>query len=169
MSNDVKPLPAYMVESWFIGLQREVKASTTAKVAERMGVSRPTLSILLNGLGEYGKGTASTARIEMRYRQAFERITCTYDGKQVDIEHCREKALGKAPNHNPMKMHHWQACQGCQYKPKPKAPPPVVVKRAPSKSGKQPDMPMAALDTKTLPLPEVGGPQVDLTVKEPSK
>jgi len=168
MNSEVKTLPAYMAADWFVGLQREVKASTAAKVAERMGISRPTLSILLNGLGEYGKGTASTARIEMRYRQAFERIACVYDGQQVDIEHCREKALGKAPNHNPMKMHHWQACQGCKFKPKPKTPAPVVVKRVPRKAAKS-EQPMAALDTKTLPLPEVGAPQIDLTVKEPSQ
>jgi len=164
MNSEVKK-PAYMAADWFQGLRREVAASKVAVVAERMGISRPTLSILLNGLGAYGSGKASTVRIERRYRQAFESIVCPFDGARVDTAHCREKANGKAPNHNPMKMHHWQACQGCEYKPRPIPPQPIVVKRR-AKKADAAELPMAAIDNKTLPLPEVGAPQIDLTSKE---
>lgn len=149
--------PPYMQTDWFEGLRREVKASTQAAVAERMGIARPTLTILLRGLGEYGAGRAKTDRIERLYRQTFERITCPATCKQVDIEHCRDTALVPAPMHNPHKLNLWKACQKCQFRPTPRKP------------RDQDDIPMAALDTKTLPLPEVGGPQFDLTIKERSQ
>ncbi|BAS32810.1 MULTISPECIES: MarR family transcriptional regulator [Ralstonia solanacearum species complex] len=148
--------PPYMQTDWFAGLSREVTASTQAAVAERMGIARSTLTILLRGLGEYGAGRAKTDRIERIYRQTFERITCPATCKQVDIEHCRDTALGPVPMHNPHKLNLWKACQKCPFRPTPRKP-------------RDQDIPMAALDTKTLPLPEVGGPQIDLTTKERSQ
>ncbi|WP_316154753.1 MarR family transcriptional regulator [Cupriavidus sp. BIC8F] len=150
--------PAYMEAEWFEGLRREVKSGTQKAVADRMGISRSTLAIVLNGLGEYGNGKSSTVRIEMRYRQAFEQIECPFSGNQVGVEHCREKALGAAPTHNPLKMQQWQACQACQYRPK-------ALSMAAPKAPKA-ELPMAALDTKTLPLPEVGAPQIQTTTEE---
>lgn len=149
--------PPYMQADWFIGLRREVDGSTQAIVAQRMGIARSTLTVLLRGLGEYGAGRAKTDRIERLYRQTYERITCPATCKQVDIDHCRATALLPAPTQNPLKLNLWKACQQCEFKPKPR------------KAQDQEDMPMAALDTKTLPLPEVGAPQIDLTVKEPSQ
>ncbi|WP_416053100.1 MarR family transcriptional regulator [Cupriavidus basilensis] len=154
----VKDRPAYMSEPWFEGLQREIKASTQRAVAERMGVSRPTLSVLVNGLGEYGAGKAKTDRIETRYRQAFEQISCPHTGETVGAQHCREKALRQAPTHNPLQLNHWKACQDCRYKPAAIAP--KLTKAALA------NLPQAALDTKTLPLPEVGAPQIQLTNEE---
>lgn len=150
MHSDTKARPAYMDADWFVSLQREVKASTQKQVAERLGVSRSTLTVLLNGLGEYGNGGAKTDRFEIRFRQAFEQIECPFNGETVGATHCREKALRSAPTHNPLQLNHWKACQDCRYKP------------APAK-----DLPMAAIDTRTLPLPVVGAPQIDLT-QEPA-
>lgn len=149
--------PPYMQTEWFQGLRREVDASTQSAVALRMGIARSTLTVLLRGLGEYGAGRAKTDRIERLYRQTFELITCPATCQQVDIEHCRETALGAAPTHNPRKLNQWKACQQCAFKPSPR------------KTLDHADVPMAILDTKTLPLPVVGGPQIDLTVKEPSQ
>lgn len=153
-----KHRPAYMSEPWFHGLLHEIKNSTQRAVAERLGVSRPTLSVLVNGLGEYGNGGAKTDRFEMRYRQAFEQIPCPHTGETVGIQHCRGKALQHPPTHNPLQLNHWKACQDCQYKPMPLDP----------KGAPKAEIPQAALDTKTLPLPEVGAPQIRLTNEEPA-
>jgi len=147
-----------MDAEWFHGLWREVKASTQAVVAARMGVSRSTLTVLLNGSGAYGAGQARTDGMERRYRQAFEQIECPHDGKTVGADHCREKALRQAPTHNPLQLNHWKTCQGCKFKPAstgPKLPKARAV-----------EVPIAFLDDKTMPLPEVGAPQIDLTLKE---
>lgn len=153
--------PAYMLTDWFRGLTREVEASSQTAVAKKMGIPRVSLTILLRGLGAYGTGRCSTARYERLYRQTFEAITCPFNGRPVDIEYCREKALQAAPTHNPQKLNHWKACQECQFKP--------AAPKAPSKRRGRVEIPLAALDTKTLPLPVVGGPQIDLTIKERSE
>lgn len=158
MTNSPKPRPAYMDADWFQGLMREIGRSTQRAVAERLGVSRPTLSVLVNGLGEYGSGGAKTDRFETRYRQAFEQIPCPHTGATVGVEHCREKALRQPPTHNPLLLNHWKACQGCQYKPAPPS------QKTPK--GAKEELPQAAIDTKTLPLPEVGAPQIRLTTEE---
>ncbi|XQM34228.1 HTH cro/C1-type domain-containing protein [Cupriavidus sp. H19C3] len=146
---------------WFADLRDQVRASTQAKVAERLGVSRSTLTVFLNGSGEYGNGGAKGDRFERRYREAFEQIPCPHTGETVGVTHCQAKALRSAPTHNPMQLNHWKACQVCAYKPD------VVLFRDKrrAKAEKQ-ELPMAALDTKTLPLPEVGAPQIDLTSLE---
>lgn len=155
--------PAYMAAPWFSDLQREVKAASQAVVAQRMGVSRVTLNIFLNGKGEYGNGGAKPDRMELRYRQAYEQLACPHDGQTVGVGHCREKALSAAPTHNPLQLTHWKACQQCQFKPAPEQKPVIVIRRL-----RKPvvDVPMAALDTKTLPLPEVGGPQIESNPEE---
>ncbi|USE78093.1 MarR family transcriptional regulator [Cupriavidus gilardii] len=162
MTNDLKARPAYMEADWFQALVREVKASTQTAVAQRMGVSRVTLCIFLHGKGEYGNGGAKPDRMELRYRRAFEQLTCPHTGQQVGVDHCRSVALRTAPTHNPMQLGHWKACQVCQYKPAPLEKP-AKPRRAARASA---DVPMAVLDTRTMPLPEVGGPQINPTPEE---
>ncbi|CAJ0858431.1 MarR family transcriptional regulator [Ralstonia mannitolilytica] len=138
------------------------KAFTREMLAEHCnGIPRVSLTILLRGLGAYGTGRCSTARYERLYRQTFEAITCPFNGRPVDIEYCREKALQAAPTHNPQKLNHWKACQECQFKP--------AAPKEPNKRRGRVEIPITALDTKTLPLPVVGGPQIDLTIKERSE
>lgn len=110
--------PAYMNEDWFVrGLMREVRASSITRVASMLGVKRVTLSIFVNGQGEYGTGKAKPDRMKARYLQAFEGIPCSFEGRVVDVDHCREQALQRAPIHNPMKLEHWRACKACPHHP----------------------------------------------------
>lgn len=152
--------PPYMQAEWFQGLVREVEATSKTAVAARMDVARTTLSIFIHGKGEYGTGRAKPDQMELRYRRAFEQLECTHTGVRVGIEHCRSIALGPVPMHNPLKHQNWQACQECPFKPAPAAgmPPVAPVRRA--KRQPQEPLPQAAIDRVTLPLPEVGGPQV---------
>lgn len=110
--------PAYLQQDWFVnGLMREVRASSITRVAVRMGVKRTTLSVFVNGSGEYGTGRAKPDRMEARYRAAFEQIQCPFDQQQVDATHCRQYALCRAPTHNPLKLMHWRMCQACPHRP----------------------------------------------------
>ena len=53
--------PPYMSESWFELLQQRTEGQKRTQVAKTLGISPATLSQVLNGSGEYGKGTASTS------------------------------------------------------------------------------------------------------------
>lgn len=123
MSKDsqAKSPPAYFSAPWFQVLKSEIAASNITKVAEKIGVARTSLSVFMNGSGLYGSGKASPRNMEIRFRQAYEKLSCPHTQKQVGIEHCRAVALCSPPNHNPLKMMQWQACQQCQYKPQPAA------------------------------------------------
>lgn len=149
----------YMSTDWFKSLQAEVSKSTVTAVAVQMGICRPKLAQVLNGSGLYGSGKASTAKIEAEYRRTFEQITCTFNSKQVSIAHCREHALRPAPTHNPRLMMQWQSCQTCPNKPKPIAFP--KTKKQTKVSTKEDTQQAGIIDKVTLPLPEVGGPQIN--------
>ncbi|MYM32235.1 hypothetical protein GTP58_28270 [Duganella sp. CY15W] len=109
----------YMKEPWFASLTREVQASNKTRVADQMGVNRSTLSAVFNGLGEYGKGKASTKKFERQFLGAFNLLVCPYNSANVGDAICRERALIPAPIHNPGAMRHWKACQQCAFKPRP--------------------------------------------------
>ncbi|WP_422940997.1 hypothetical protein [Undibacterium sp. TJN19] len=117
--NEPKLKPEYFSTDWFKALHAETKAKSISAVALKMGVARPTLSVFINGLGAYGDGSASPANLEIRYRKAYEQLTCPHTGSLVGATHCRETALRTAPSHNPMQMMQWQACQSCPHKPAP--------------------------------------------------
>jgi hypothetical protein len=108
----------YMDSDWFASMKEEVRRSSVAAVAAKIGFHRSSLSQVLNGCGPYGDGRSSTKQIELAWRQHFEQLTCPHTDEQVGIEHCRKHALGAAPTHNPMSMQQWRSCQQCQYKPK---------------------------------------------------
>jgi hypothetical protein len=103
----------YMNSDWFKGLQREVANSTKLMLTRKMGIKRSRLSCVMNGLGAYGTGKASTVNIEQEYRRTFENVRCPVNGNAARIEFCREIALCSAPTHNPRQMMQWQACQKC--------------------------------------------------------
>lgn len=177
MSNKEKLRQPYMDAAWFAGLMDEVRRSSKTAVAKKLGVNRTTISCVCNGSGEYGRGHASTKNIELAYRRAFEQLTCPHSQGQVGVSHCRETALRAAPTHNPLQMMQWQACQQCQYKPVAVIAAPVVVKPlqkigmvtpvkyemygAVARLTEPTTQQAGIIDTRTLPLPEVGAPQIE--------
>lgn len=147
--------PAYFNEAWFKSLKNEIAASNMTIVSAKIGVSRPTLSLFVHGKGLYGNGKAAPKNMEIRYRQAYEKLVCPHTNTEVGIEHCRATALCDAPNHNPLKMVQWQSCQQCPYKPNP------LHKCADSKEAVLVNPQQAGIiDKVTLPLPVVGAPQI---------
>lgn len=100
---------AYMSEPWFATLSEEVAASSRQVVAEKLGYSRTTISLVM--LGKYpGKTDEVAARVTARLGG----FACLYDGQTVTSEQCRKNAKEAAPTHNPSKMAKWSACQNCQ-------------------------------------------------------
>lgn len=126
----------YMKEPWFELLTKEVVASNKTRVADKMGINRSTLSAVFNGIGEYGKGTASTTRFELLFRNTFNLLPCSYTGENVGVTICRERALIPAPIHNPNAMRQWKACQECAHKPRPPKEPVVAPGVKPSTVGR---------------------------------
>ncbi|MFZ6872839.1 MarR family transcriptional regulator [Undibacterium sp. Di27W] len=156
----------YMNADWFKALQTEVDASNKTVVARKMQVNRSTLSAVMNGIGEYGKGKASTSGIELQFRRAYEQLTCPHTLKVIGIADCRSNALGPAPTHNPRQTMHWQACQYCANKPPPlkaadTSAVPKPKRRKVIRIESEPVQQAGIIDKVTLPLPIVGGPQIN--------
>ncbi len=158
--------PAYMQAEWFNGLKKEISATSVTAVAARLDISRTTLSVFINGKGLYGSGGAKPDAIELRYRRVFEQLVCSHTGALVGVQHCREVALRPAPTHNPLQMVQWQTCQQCGYKPAAlpaeNSTPPVSAVKAKrvGKADTEPAQQAGIIDKVTLPLPEVGAPQI---------
>ena len=114
--------PPYMSESWFELLQKRTEGQKRTQVAKTLGISPATLSQVLNGSGEYGKGTASTARVADKVIHTFGRYVCPHlteeaggVSQEVTADQCRAHAHRSAPS-TPRDMRHWQACTQCPHK-----------------------------------------------------
>ena len=114
--------PPYMSESWFELLQKRTEGQQRTQVAKTLGISPATLSQVLNGSGESGKGTASTSRVADKVVHTFGRYVCPYlteeaggVSQEVTADQCRAHAHRSAPS-TPRDMRHWQACNQCPHK-----------------------------------------------------
>ncbi|WP_136414772.1 helix-turn-helix transcriptional regulator [Herbaspirillum sp. ST 5-3] len=171
MTSSVKQEP-----EWMAILRADVQATgSIADTARRIGVSRPAISQILNGIGPYGTGKSSTVRVAEKVMNTIGLIACPFLSQDRGTEYritglqCREYAYRTTPPTNsPRDMRHWRACQGCS-------------KRVPAAAVATPETPKPArkigkvgavnneiycqqagvIDKVTLPLPVVGGPQVE--------
>lgn len=116
MTQSVKP-----EAQWIAIVRADVAASGSInKTAKRIGVSRPALSQILNGIGHYGTGKASTAKVEEKVMNTIGMVACPFLSEYHGAEHritglqCREYAYrAKPPTNVPRDMQHWRSCQGC--------------------------------------------------------
>ena len=99
----------YMVAPWFVTLQTEVANSTRQVVADKLGYSRTTISLVISG-----KYPGKTDEVAVRVTERLGGFACLYDGQTITPEQCRKNAKEAAPTHNPSKMAKWSACQNCQ-------------------------------------------------------
>ena len=158
-------------DDWMAVLRADIAATgSITKTAYRVGVSRTALSQILNGLGHYGSGKASTAKVAEKVMSTIGLVACPFLSDYHAAEHritglqCREYAYRSSPpTNNPREMQHWRACQGCD---KRVSPPKVEEVSVPVSSIKrkgksaEPAQQAGIIDKVTLPLPEVGAPQV---------
>lgn len=141
----------YMAEPWFGLLKSRCEGAVQAQVARQMGVSSTTMSMVLNGTGPYGDGSASTARIADRVLHTFGRYECPHltseasgDSVVISADQCRGYAHRPAPTGSPRDMQHWQACRQCGHReasapPVEKPPVPRKASRAANPSQETPN------------------------------
>ncbi|KMQ75358.1 hypothetical protein [Marinobacter subterrani] len=98
---------------WVELLAAEVRASNRTRTAERIGISRTAVSLLLAN----NYSSPSTDRMERRVLEALDGIHCPAQGKMITTEQCRAYRERPAPTHNPMAMRIWRTCQGCTNNP----------------------------------------------------
>ena len=97
--------------NWLEILKREVAASSQAAVAVRLGYSVTTVNQVL-----HGKYLGKTDKVAVRVIHVLDTVECPYLNEVIYMANCSEYANSKAPSHNPTKMQHWKACQGCSMK-----------------------------------------------------
>lgn len=94
-------------------LAAEVGASNRTRAAERVGISRTAVSLIL--VNKYS--SPSTAGVERRVLDSLGRIDCVAVGEVFTIEQCQSYRDKPAPTHKPHAMQDWLACQHCPYNP----------------------------------------------------
>lgn len=97
---------------WMKLLQDAVAVSTKKAVADNLGVSRSTVSLIMNG-----KYPASSGHVAQKVLNVYGRIHCPHLDAEITPERCRSCRTGSAPISNPRAMKHWRACQVCVHNP----------------------------------------------------
>lgn len=105
--SDVKNL-AYMQAPWFATLTAEVERTSRQKAADALGLSRTTVSLVMNG-----KYQGKTTYVAVRVVDKLGGFECLYDTQTITPQACRATAQAAAPTHNPAKLAQWSACQRC--------------------------------------------------------
>lgn len=97
--------------NWFQLLKDEASRTSVTKVAQRLGYSRTTISLVLSGKypGEPDKVAARVTKV------LAQSVLCPYLGVDLPAEECRANHHRRAPTHNPTKMQHWRHCQNCPH------------------------------------------------------
>jgi DNA-binding phage protein len=162
-------------EAAWIAIVRADVAMTgsTSKTASRAGVSRGALAAVLNKTASspYVNGKASTANLEEKVMNTIGMVACPFLSEYHGAEHritglqCREYAYrNNPPTSIPRDMQHWRACQNCDRRVKDAAPAAHTVKShtAAVRKAVEPQQQAGVIDKVTLPLPEVGAPQVGM-------
>jgi len=105
---------------WLVLMREEAARTTKRALAERLGYSRTTVSLVLSGTFP-----GSTAKIAQRATEVLElpvQVQCPYLVQALPVADCRAYSTQRAPTHHPTKMAHWRACQQCQNNCKGKKP-----------------------------------------------
>lgn len=100
---------------WLDLLRAEVAASSLAAVAERIGVSRTTVSLLL--AGKYPAKTLDA--VERKVRDAFEARRCPALNAVITGDACQRYRTRAMPRSSARDLRHWRTCQTCSYNPHP--------------------------------------------------
>ncbi|WP_413672289.1 hypothetical protein ACEN9H_23515 [Massilia cellulosiltytica] len=97
---------------WLSLMHEEAKRTNKQALADRLGYSRTTVSLVMSGT--YPGNTDKIAAKAIEVLEPVLVLDCPYLGVQLPKEQCVEYATQRAPTHHPTKMAHWRACQQCQ-------------------------------------------------------
>lgn len=98
---------------WLDLLRAAVAATSMAAVAERTGLSRTTVSLVL--AGKYPAKTLDA--VERKVRDSFELRLCPHLGQTLDGDACRRYRDRALPRSSARDLRHWRACQTCPHNP----------------------------------------------------
>jgi DNA-binding transcriptional regulator YdaS (Cro superfamily) len=93
-------------------LRLKCRETSVTRVAERLGYSRTSVSLAVNG--RYPGNVETLLR---KVAAVYGNVECPYLGREIPPDECVENALRPCPTHNPMQMRHWRACQDCASRP----------------------------------------------------
>lgn len=93
---------------WLTLLTDAVNKSSRQAVADELGVSRTTISLVLND-----NYPASTDKIEEKVLNFYGRLECPHTGESISINQCKANHLSAPPTSSPRAMRLWRACQSC--------------------------------------------------------
>lgn len=93
---------------WLKLLTDAAEKSSNQAVADELGVSRTTISLVMNG-----KYPASTEKIESLVMALYSRVDCPHLGESIPITQCKRHHNENAPTSSPRAMRLWRACQSC--------------------------------------------------------
>lgn len=98
------------MKDWMTLLREAVAAANITVVADKLDVSRTTISLVLAN-----KYPAKTDKIAEKVLDVYARITCTHTGADISHAECRALSTSAVPTSSPQAMRHWRACQKCAY------------------------------------------------------
>ncbi|MBL8499581.1 MAG: helix-turn-helix domain-containing protein [Nitrosomonas sp.] len=110
---------SYQNEPWFKVLQETVETHNKQswngkggikKVAEQLGVSRSTVSLILSG--QY---IASHEHVAKKVLDVLTRVHCPYLNAEITAQECVSVHSGETPSHDPMRLAHRRMCRTCSH------------------------------------------------------
>ncbi len=99
-------------DRWLEMLREAVAASSQTAVAERLDVSRTTVSLVLAG-----KYPGKTDKVAARVLRVFGQVQCTHTGQPIELTVCVSYATRRPPVNNPREMSHFRTCLKCPLRP----------------------------------------------------
>jgi hypothetical protein len=97
---------------WLQILRDAVSASSQTGVADKLDLSRTTVSLVLSG-----KYPGKTDRVAVRVMNVFGQVKCTHTGQPISLTVCVSYANRRAPLNNPLELSHWRTCLSCPLRP----------------------------------------------------
>ncbi|MDS4020642.1 MAG: LacI family transcriptional regulator [Candidatus Competibacter sp.] len=104
------PLPA---RDWRELLRAAVARDSITAVADRVGVSRTTISLVL--AGKYPAKTHDA--LERKVRDALDAWHCPFFDAELLGSHCRRYRERPMPRSSARDLRHWRVCQTCHHNP----------------------------------------------------
>lgn len=96
--------------NWLDLLKHAVASSSITAVADKLDISRTSISLVLSG-----KYPASTNKISAKVLDLYARLTCPHTHIEITHGECRTLATRRVPTSSPQAMRYWRACQSCEH------------------------------------------------------
>lgn len=92
-------------------IKQAVADANITSVAEKIGVSRTTLSLVING-----KYPAGLDNVLDKFDRAYSNVNCPFAGIELTREQCNQRSTAPRPFGGAAKTAWWDACQTCNHK-----------------------------------------------------